>query len=230
MRLFLNTGVCALALSALGWAASPAIDVTGNYVEARTADVFTGACFANSEVQLVGNLAVAGWKINKGTWNGVSLDGLGVAAAVHANSTLGDKTGEPYPVKALLMVDEKANLEQRQALKEFAQRMTGDLLQDIVRVVAAPIQFTVEGGSIHEARVTMTAGTLAEIRTRAMEEGDHTCGHEVPWYEPLAKTEHAMAAYSLENRFSGSSTEDLKARWSSPYKRSAFVATFHLTE
>jgi hypothetical protein len=225
-----RTALCMLFPAALGFAASPAMEVSGNYVEARTADVFTGACFANSEVQLVGNLAVFGWQINKGQWNGVSLDGLNVAAAVHAASTLGDRTGEPYPVKAFLIVDEKANLEQRQALREFARKMTGDLLGDIVRTAALPIRFTIEGGSIHESRVTFAAGTLAEIRTRAIQEGDHTCGHEVPWYEPLAKTDHAMAAYTLENRFRGSSTEDLKASWSSPYKRSAFVGTFHLSE
>ncbi len=53
--------VCGLALGA-----TPAIEVSGEYVEARTADVYTGPCFANSEVQLVGNLAVFGWKIEKG--------------------------------------------------------------------------------------------------------------------------------------------------------------------
>ncbi|MBI5085758.1 MAG: DUF1326 domain-containing protein, partial [Acidobacteria bacterium] len=166
----------------------------------------------------------------RGSWKGVTLDGLNVAAAVRANSTLGDRTGEPYPVRAFLMVDERANLEQRQALREFAQRMTGDLLGDIVKTAAMPIRFTVEGASVHQSRVTLSAGTLAQIRTRAIEEGDHTCGHEVPWYDPLAKTDHAMAAYTLENGFQGSTTEDLRVSWRSPYRRSAFVGTFHLSE
>ena len=30
----------------------------GEYVEARTADIFTGPCFANAEVNLMGDLAV----------------------------------------------------------------------------------------------------------------------------------------------------------------------------
>ena len=54
----------------------PSHSIYGDYVEARTADVYTGPCFANSEVGLVGELAVFGWKINKGSWHGVSLDGL----------------------------------------------------------------------------------------------------------------------------------------------------------
>lgn len=230
MTLIHRTSVCALAVAAMSVAATPAIEVSGNYVEARTADVYVGACFANSEVQLVGNLAVTGWQINKGTWRGVSLDGLSVVAAVHANSTLGDKTGTAYPVRALLIVDNKANLEQRMALRQFAQHMTGDLLQDIVRTEALPISFTVLGESIHEKRVELAAGTLASIRTRAIESADGHCGHEFTWYEPLARTEHAMAAYSLEHRFNGSSTQDLKARWSSPDKSSAFVGTFRITD
>ena len=56
----------------------PSKQMRGTYVEARTADVFVGPCFANSEVELVGELAVMGWKIEKGSWDGVKLDGLDV--------------------------------------------------------------------------------------------------------------------------------------------------------
>lgn len=229
MTTLFRSGFCALALSALAFAAGPAIDVSGDYVEARTADVYTGPCFANSEVQLVGNLAVQGWKINRGVWNGVSLDGLAVVAAVRANSTLGDQTGSPYPVKALLVVDKRANLEQRAALRAFAQRMTGDLLQDIVRIEAMPIEFTVEDENIHARKVRLAAGTLASIRTRAINAGDHICSNEETWYQPLSKLDHAMAAYALDHRFAGT-PNGLNASWSSPDKRSAFVGTFHLTE
>lgn len=236
------TRISRIALSMLGAAALcaaasptvpsvvPSVEVQGNYVEARSADVNAGDCFINSEVQLVGNLAVFGWEINHGTWKGVKLDGLKVAAAVHAASTLGDVTGEPYPVRSMLIYDERANYEQRQALKEFARRMTGDLLGDVVREERLPITFSVEGGSIHEARVSMSAGTLAAIRTRAITDADKVCGHEQNFYPPLARTDHAMSAYTLENRFNGSATEDLRARWSMPYRRSAYVATFHLAE
>jgi hypothetical protein len=219
-----------LGAAALCAAATPTVEVEGNYVEARSADVNAGSCFINSEVQLVGNLAVFGWEIKHGTWKGVNLDGLKVAAAVRAASTLGDVTGEAYPVRSLLILDERADAGQRQALKEFARRMTGDLLQDVVREERLPITFTVEGASIHEARVSMSAGTLAAIRTRAIEAQDKVCGHEENFYPPLAQTDHAMSAYTLENRYNGDSTQALNTRWSLPYKRSAYVATFHLAE
>jgi hypothetical protein len=208
----------------------PSIQLDGNYVEARTADVYVGACFANSEVQLVGNLAVFGWKVNRGEWNGVKLDGLSVVAAVRAESTLGDQFHSAYPVKSYLILDEKATLEQRDALRRFAKRMSGDLLQEIIGEAALPIEFKVEGDSIHEARVSLAAGTLAAIRTRAIVSTDHVCAHEVTWYPPLTEVEHAMPAYALDHRFNGAADKDLRARWWNPDKRSAFVGTFRLSE
>jgi hypothetical protein len=230
MTRWMNLGLFLAGAAAMGWAASPSIEANGIYVEARSADVNAGSCFINSEVQLVGNLAVFGWQIERGQVEGVRLDGLKVAAAVKARSTLGDLTGEPYPVYSVLIYDERATLEQRQALKRFAQRMTGDLLERVVGEYVMPIEFKVEGDSIHDTRVSFTAGTLAAIRTRAIEEGDKVCGHEATFYPPLAKTDHAMAAFTLENRFNGDSRENLKVRWSLPYKRNAFVATFHVSE
>src|ERR1700726_1052601 len=118
----------------------PAHDIYGNYVEARTADVYTGPCFANSEVGLVGNLAVFGWKVTKGAWQGTDLDGLSVVGVVRAHHTLGDVYETAYPVKAVIIVDSRANAEQRLALQSFAKHMAGDLLQDVVRVDYEPIE------------------------------------------------------------------------------------------
>src|SRR5438094_6713028 len=88
---------------------NPSNNIYGDYVEARTADVYTGPCFANSEVGLTGELAVFGWKVNRGEWHGTSLDGLSVVAAVKARTTLGDVYESAYPVRAVLIVDSRAN-------------------------------------------------------------------------------------------------------------------------
>src|SRR2546430_17370054 len=112
----------------------PSQNIRGEYIDARTADVYTGPCFANSESGLVGELAVFGWKVDKGSWQGVDLDGLSVVGAVKASATLGDVYHPYYPAKAVLIVDERATPEQRIALRGFAQKMGGELLSDIVRV------------------------------------------------------------------------------------------------
>src|SRR3989440_11601212 len=103
--------------------------IRGDYLETRSADVYTGQCFANGEVNLVGNEAILAWHVQSGSWDGMQLDGLTVAAAVRARATLGDPYANPYPAQAVLIVDEQANPQQRAALVAFAKQMGGELLR-----------------------------------------------------------------------------------------------------
>src|SRR6202165_2600568 len=82
----------------------PSQTIHGDYIEARTADVYTGPCFANAEAGLAGDLAVMGWKIDKGNFQGVNLDGLSVMGVIRASNTLGNVTATAYPVKAVLVI------------------------------------------------------------------------------------------------------------------------------
>jgi hypothetical protein len=199
----------------------------GDYIEARTADVFTGPCFANSEADLVGNLAVIGWRVQKGEFQGVNLDGLSVVGVVRASNTLGHIHAPVYPVKSVVLIDQRANFEQRQALKAFAQRMGGDLLQDVVKTEFVPIELKFENNNLHSAKAKLNAGALAQIETRAINEGDHLCSNEITWYSPLTKLDHAMPAFALSHSFKG---DGLNTKWSNPDKRSAFVGSFQLAE
>ena len=126
-------------------------------------------------------------------------------------------------MKAVLIVDERANAEQRLALQSFAKRMGGDLLQDVVRVEYQPIELSFANDDLHSMKATLTAGTLAKIQTRAMNENDHICRNEEVWYRPLTKVEHAMPAFAVAHTFQG---QGLGETWSSPDKRSAFVGSF----
>ena len=85
----MRTIVPALCLAILGLGAglASAAGIQGDYVEARTADVFTGPCFSNAEVFIYGNQAVMAWKVTEGSWKGVDLRGLCVAAAVSGTTT-----------------------------------------------------------------------------------------------------------------------------------------------
>jgi hypothetical protein len=63
MHRFLCVAAVCFAVAASSLAAGiPTRNIYGNYVEARTADLYTGPCFANSEVGLTGQLAVFGWR------------------------------------------------------------------------------------------------------------------------------------------------------------------------
>jgi hypothetical protein len=222
-------GAAALAAASVSFAADSTLParttVSGNYIEARTADVYTGPCFANGEVEQVGQEAVFGWKIKNGSWQGVDVTGLSVVGVVRAEHTIGNLAEKVNPAKAVIIVDEKATPEQRAALQSFAKKQAGDLLKDVVEVDSAPIEFVAANGNIHSGSVRLTAGSLAEIQTRAMNAADHICGNEDVYYEPLTKLDHAMPTYSLENSYTG---DGLGAKWHNRLKRSSFVGTFQV--
>ena len=197
--------------------------IYGDYIETRSADVYTGPCFANGEVGLVGDQAILGWRVEKGAWNGVALDGLSVVGVAKAKATLGDPHNNPFPARSVLIVDERATTEQRNALSEFARAMAGELLANAIHIKVAPIQFEIFHEGLHAVRGFLRAGELAGIETRPIGEKDHLCGNEEIYYPPLASTSHAMPAVALLDKYSGT---DLGVSWSSYGKRSAFVGSF----
>jgi hypothetical protein len=195
--------------------------IRGDYLETRSADVYTGQCFANGEVNLVGNEAILAWHVSDGAWNGVSLKGLTVAAAVRAKATLGDPYANPYPAEAVLLVDDQASTAQRTALASFARSMGGELLTHADQVIEAPMEMIVN----HERHgvASLRAGTFATVQTRSLGEHDHVCGNEVTFYPPLTVVGHSMPAVAVTDAWSG---PGLGESWDFHGKRSAFVGSF----
>ena len=210
------------ALPSCTRAGQPAGHVSGEYIESRTADVYTGPCFANSEVNLTGQEAVLAWHVDKGTWANVPLDGLSVAAVVRASATLGDAFSNPLPAKAVLIVDQRASAAQREALVSFAQAQAGKLLSTVVATEALPIRFTVDGSKHGVA--SLQVGDLAQITTRAIMDTDEICHNEEVYYEPLVShLTHAMPAVASRSSYSGN---HLGSTWNESNRRSAFIGTF----
>ncbi len=213
----------ALALAMFSLAAPAMAQIRGDYIEVRTADVYTGPCFANGEVGLTGHDAVLAWRIEKGAWSGVALDGLSVVAVVRASSTLGDPYSNPLPAKAVMIVDTQANQAQRAALIQFAQAQTAGLLKDIVAVEVSPIRFAVDVGGQH-GYATLEAGNLARITTRTITMSDAICHNEEVFYEPLATgLMHAMPAVAVNASYQGN---HLGGTWKEAERRGAFVGMF----
>jgi hypothetical protein len=164
------------------------------------------------------------WQIDKGSINNVSVDGLSVIAVVRAKGTLGDPFSSPYPAKAVLIVDERANAEQRAALESFAREAGGRLVDTVVRTDAAPISLGFEGG-IHERRATLTAGDLVTIKTRPIRGTDSLCHLDDVYYGPLVKLDHAMAAFSTQTKFHG---QGLDTRFDGANRSNAWMGTFSM--
>lgn len=225
------------ALVLFGSGSAQAAGVKGDYVEARTADVFTGPCFSNAEVFITGSQAVLAWKVTEGEFQGVDLAGLTVAAAVKGSTTFSED--QPALARAVLIVDEKADSRQREALIALARTLGGKRLAHVVDVKTAPMRLKVEGharnepadaahaphGMPHAPRATFWAGGIARIVTRPLDDGDHFCGNEVIAYPPLSAGVQALPAYTLGHEFKGSA---LGTRWDDPNCRSSFVGRFAL--
>src|SRR5438270_13190988 len=107
-----------VAAALLGLSASPLAaggpgghrSVTGSYVEARTAEVFTGGCIMNSEAETMGKQALLAWKVDRGSFNGIAIDGLSIVAALAADKNLGmtEMGGEKPTVHTAMYVDQRA--------------------------------------------------------------------------------------------------------------------------
>jgi len=198
--------------------AAVAQGIRGDYIETRSADVYTGQCFANGEVNLVGNEAILAWHVQTG---GFPLQGLTIAAAVHASGTLGDPYESPYPAKAVLLVDDQATKEQQAALVHFAQHMGGDLLKNVSQVIPTSMELVVNAE--HHGAAMLRAGKFASVQTRGIGGQDHLCGNEVTFYPPLTETAHSMPAVALTDAYTG---PGLGVSWDYHGRRSAFVGTF----
>ncbi len=234
MRNFLATGCGTLLL--LSTCAAHAAGIQGEYVEARTADVFTGPCISNSEVFTTGNQAVLAWKVSRGSWNGTDLSGLCVAAAVRGTTTFSED--DPGKALAVVIVDQKATPRQREALVAMARELGGARLKNVAAVKSAKMSLKIEANHAsvadesqnphampHAPRASFWAAGLAHIVTRPLDHDDHFCGNEVIAYEPLSQGINALPAYTLGHEFKG---EELNTRWSDPNCRSSFVGTFSL--
>jgi hypothetical protein len=207
----------------IGLAASPLLAggkgmVNGEYVEARTAEVFTGGCIMGSEAETVGKNAVMAWKVDRGSFNGVSLDGLSIVAAVAGDRNLGiaEIGGDVANVRSAVYVDERATAPQRLALVAMATELSRGLVSNVLEVTSAPIRFTDQGHAIH-VQTTQVALDVNKEMTH-----DPTCG-AMQWFHPFVPSAKAEMGVAEQNAFSGST---LGTKWSDPNKRSAFFGTF----
>lgn len=191
--------LAALAVVLAAGGMSRAETIKGEYLEARNADVWTGPCFANSEMGIVGNKAILAWKVTDGVFQDVRLDGLSVAAVVIGDQTFG--IGEKVHTRTVLLVDERANETQRSALVAMANQLAKGVIQNVVAVKAEKISLQT-GRCEGLGCATLEAGA-AKIQTRCLCARDKICGHETIAYPSLATANELRAAYSLTNEYTG---------------------------
>lgn len=218
---FAMAALCAFALNLNSAQAAP--QITGEYIESRSCDVYTGPCFANGELGLSGKEALLAWKVDRGTYNGIKLDGLTVALVVEASDTLGENAGfrnKPETLGSVILIDKQATGDQSAALQAFVREVAPKLAINVRKV--EPVAMTLQNDHL-AGHGLFQAENIAKIETRKMAKGDCICTNEAIFYPPLTKVQNVQPAYCLESQFEGTG---LNTTWSTFNKRGAFLATF----
>ncbi|GAB4456643.1 MAG: hypothetical protein OHK0029_14980 [Armatimonadaceae bacterium] len=207
-RIFLTIALCAGAVPAM------AGNLTGEYVEARSAAVYAGACHYNGEFTTAGREAILAWKITEGEQNGVRLNGLRAVALISGGDNLSLSGSQR---RSVLIVDEAATPAQRDALVSALTERLGKTLGTVAAVKSAPVRFESAG-----MQVTVSAGKAVTLNA-----SKYPCEHCMmpaqTWYTPFVPAKNVTVAQGVQTGFSDST---LNQTWSSANSDNVFVGTF----
>lgn len=189
--------------------------IAGDYVEARTASVFAGACHYNGELVTTGHEAIAAWSFSSGKWHGVDLAGVRAVAAIGSDANLGQATAAR---KTELVVDSSASDAQARAVADLLKAKCGKSLGQIVSVRRAPVSFT---HLANEYRVT--ANGFAALSVQPMPNNECCAQPNLVWYSPLSPLDHRKVGFTESASYSAGTVTD---PWQRTAENSAFYGAF----
>ena len=213
-----NIFTTAFSVLALGSAlAASASAPTGDYVEARTASVFAGACHYSGEYVSDGRDAVLAWHFKGGDWHGVSLAGVSAVAVVRADNNLAEPTARRA---TMLYVDVHATLAQQKALAEALTARYAASLGTVTPAGTAAISFQ------HLANgYRVSAPQIAALSVDALPNRECCKQPNLVWYSPLAPVTDRRVGYTQAASVSARTGGDA---WTRGGENSAFYGTFTL--
>ena len=213
-HLILSVLALSLCTVCVGSSAPKSTKITGDYVEARTASVFAGACHYNGELVTTGRDAIAAWSFTGGSYNGTDLSGVRAMAAVSSEQSLGLEGTR----KAELIVDTHATDAQANAARDLIQSKCGDRIGKIVSLRRAPVTFT------HTTKdFAVKADGIAELTVQPMPNNECCAQPNLVWYAPLSPIEGRKVGYTLTASYTAGTIGD---RWQREGENSAFYGTF----
>ena len=211
----------AMVVAALvGLAVSPMMaggnSVTGEYVEARTAEVFAGGCIMNGEAVTTGREALLAWKVTRGSFNGVrstasrsSPRSPATRTSASASSVANKRqparrsssTSAPRRAAARRSYRWRPRIRRASSATSSSSRRRPSSSSTRARRSGLDRSSRARGGARDESR--------PDLRRQAV--------------VPPARGRRRAMGTADENAFSGSA---LGTKWSDPNKRSSFFGTF----
>jgi hypothetical protein len=215
MRLATLGCAALLALGLAGRPAQAAPAVTGDYIEARSCNLYVGACHAQGEFTTAGRQAILAWKVGEGTLDGISLKGLSAIALVTSDRNLGAPGAER---RSVLYVDASATAAQREALTRLIKERAGESLGTVLAVHEAKIAFD-QSGELYQ----VSAAGVATLK--AKKEPARLCciqKYEV-WYQPFVTLADGKIGYGVLSEFRDPT---LQTTWSGSDQNNTYFGKF----
>lgn len=189
-------------------------NVTGQYVEVRSATVFAGGCHVNAEADHQGRRALMGFRLEEGRWLDEDLAGVQMAAAVASDENLSDGGAR----RSVVYIDESVTGPRRAEALEWLKGAYGDSLGEVESVVSAPVSVR-RGGADFSIEVsgvlTVEGSLLPDLECCTMPES--------VWYEPLVNAPDAVVGSTTRCRFEGAGSI---AAWTYEDQNNAFIGSF----
>jgi hypothetical protein len=193
----------------------PDTQIAGDYVEARTASVFAGACHYNGELVTEGRNAILAWNISRGSWNGVDLTGVRAMAALSSDQNLGDDRAVR---KCELVVDSSVSDAQASAVADWLRSFDSAQLGTILPARRTAISFHHDDGLY-----TVHASGYADMAVQPMPNNECCTQPHLVWYNPLMPLEHRKVGYTQSASYIAGTAGDPWDRWD---ENSAFYGRF----
>jgi len=198
----LATAMWVSILCALPLAAGDAPTVSGDYVEARSNEVYTCGCLYSGQMTTAGREAILAWRITRGVYQGTPLTGISVAAVVVGDANLGAYDG---PRRTALYLDESASDAQARAIVTLWQRAYAQALGKIATVHRAPISFTEQGDSVR-----LSIPNLVEVQARKARLREDAHPGSFLWYGPFVPLRNSSLVTALNYEYQG---VDFQHQW-----------------
>lgn len=191
-------------------------EVSGDYVEARSASVYAGPCHYNGELTTAGREAVLAFRVREGVLDGARLDGLSVVAVVAGLDNLADPKASR---RSVVYVTDRATPAQRAALVKLIQAKAGAALGTVAAIKSAPQRF----------RITADTVAVKSGDTATLSVSRYPCKHcrmpAATWYAPLSAVRDVTVAQGISTGFKDAT---LGISWSQETSDNVFVGTFSL--
>lgn len=193
--------------------------IAGDYLESRSNHVFGTYCEWSGERMTGGREAVLAWSVKEGSWRGVSLAGVRMAAVIVGEATL--STGAA-PRTSVLFLDSAASLAQREAAESLLRESYGPLLGRVRNVHVALIKFYRDAET-----ATLGVGEMLILTLRRARLPEDALPGATLWYDPFIPLAESTLGTALSQRYSGT---DFGQRWErNEASTSGYYGRFQLT-